>query len=176
MCAALKTHVSKLTSEHNTSLHSQSDASACHWPVRASMQTDLCEAKMFQDDTQWRGREEKRERETVRELLAPAADASSPPNCTVIQIFIWSWDVDRSIEQNESSLWSSCQSRLGPESVYLTARDIPTISLSNPRHLEVNYFTNLSKWHAIVPSVSISSPLFLNLRGRGSRRRVQGGM
>lgn len=57
---------------------------------------------------------------------------AAPPNYTVIQIFIWSWDVDRSIEQNESSLWYSCQRRLGPESVYLTTRDIPTISLSNP--------------------------------------------
>lgn len=104
--------------------------------------------------------------------LPPAA---SPPNCAAIQIFIRSWDVDRSIEENESSLWCSCQRWLGRESVYLTSWDIPTISLANPRHLEVNYFTNLSKWHAIVPSVSISSPLFLNLRGRGSRRWVQEG-
>lgn len=44
----------------------------------------------------------------------------------------------------------------------LMSRDIPTIFLAN-QHLEVNYFTNLSKWQAIFPSVSISSPLFLNL-------------
>lgn len=106
----------------------------------------------------------------------PSTLSPSPtPKHAVIQIFIWSCDVDRSIEPNESSLWCSCQSRLGLESVYLTGRDIPTIFLANPRHLGVNYFTNLSKWHAIVPSVSISSPLFLNLRWLGSRRWVQKG-
>lgn len=37
---------------------------------------------------------------------------------TGIQIFIWTQDVDRSIEQNKSSLWCSCQNWLKPESVY----------------------------------------------------------
>lgn len=36
----------------------------------------------------------------------------------VIQIFIWAQDVDRSIEQNKSSLWCSCQKWLKRESVY----------------------------------------------------------
>lgn len=38
--------------------------------------------------------------------------------CIVIQIFIWTQDVDRSIEQNKSSLWCSCQNWLKQESVY----------------------------------------------------------
>lgn len=38
--------------------------------------------------------------------------------CIVIQIFIWTQDVDRSIEQNKSSLWCSCQKWLKQESVY----------------------------------------------------------
>lgn len=37
---------------------------------------------------------------------------------TGIQIFIWTQDVDRSIERNKSSLWCSCQNWLKPESVY----------------------------------------------------------
>lgn len=38
--------------------------------------------------------------------------------CMVIQIFIWTQDVDRSIEQNKSSLWCSCQNWLKQEPVY----------------------------------------------------------
>lgn len=37
---------------------------------------------------------------------------------TGIQIFIWTQDVDRSIERNKSSLWCSCQNWLKLESVY----------------------------------------------------------
>lgn len=45
----------------------------------------------------------------------------APPllgKCIVIQIFIWTQDVDRSIERNKSSLWCSCQNWLKQESVY----------------------------------------------------------